>query len=306
MTFTNKDIHLVDFSFYLHRSYHVMKNMKVTINGMEKPTGHIKGVLDYIKRIKESNRDAIIFLCLDDLPIHKIQLLESINIIYKDGRAKNEYNIRQDTDLICNLAYFVPNVYTAFCEGEEADDVISTLCHKYKKDNKVFIHSSDKDLVQLLDKQCYIITEWDGATPIKTTLDNYKTSPKYEKAFLNCVPHKLTYFRTIVGDSSDNMKGLYRFPRRLAKMIAENTKSIEDFKEATTKFKRFTSPTQMKYLQAMEESYTKLSIYYEVMKLKNNLDIEIDRTIVSVKKDIEQLKLESYRRYLESLNIKIL
>ena len=102
------------------------------------------------------------------------------------------------------------------------------------------------------------------------------------------------------------MKGLYRFPRRLAKMIAENTKSIEDFKEATTKFKRFTSPTQMKYLQAMEESYTKLSIYYEVMKLKNNLDIEIDRTIVSVKKDIEQLKLESYRRYLESLNIKIL
>ena len=124
MTFTNKDIHLVDFSFYLHRSYHVMKNMKVTINGMEKPTGHIKGVLDYIKRIKEYNRDAIIFLCLDDLPIHKIQLLESINIIYKDGRAKNEYNIRQDTDLICNLAYFVPNVYTAFCEGEEADDVI--------------------------------------------------------------------------------------------------------------------------------------------------------------------------------------
>ena len=197
MTFTNKDIHLVDFSFYLHRSYHVMKNMKVNINGFEKPTGHIKGVLDYIKRIKEYNKDAIIFLCLDDLPIHKMKLLESVGVIYKDGRAKNEYNIKQDTDLICNLAYLIPGVYTAFCEGEEADDIISTLCYKYKKDNKIFIHSSDKDLVQLLDKQCYIITEWDNATPIKTTLDTYKTSEKYEKAFLNCVPHKLTYYRTI-------------------------------------------------------------------------------------------------------------
>ena len=306
MTFTNKDIHLVDFSFYLHRSYHVMKNMKVNINGFDKPTGHIKGVLDYIRRIKEYNKDAIIFLCLDDLPIHKMKLLESVGVIYKDGRAKNEYNIKQDTDLICNLAYLIPGVYTAFCEGEEADDIISTLCHRYKESNKIFIHSSDKDLVQLLDKHCYIITEWDGAMPIKTTLDTYKTSEKYAKAFLNCVPHKLTYYRAIVGDSSDNMKGIYRFPRRLAKMIAENTKDIEDFKDATSKFKRFTSPTQMKYLQALEESYNKLSIYYEVMKLKTNLDIEIDRTIVSVKKDIQQLKLESYRRYLESLNIKII
>ena len=306
MTFTNKDIHLVDFSFYLHRSYHVMKNMKANINGFDKPTGHIKGVLDYIRRIKEYNKDAIIFLCLDDLPIHKMKLLESVGVIYKDGRAKNEYNIKQDTDLICNLAYLIPGVYTAFCEGEEADDIISTLCHRYKENNKVFIHSSDKDLVQLLDKHCYIITEWDGAMPIKTTLDTYKASEKYAKAFLNCVPHKLTYYRAIVGDSSDNMKGIYRFPRRLAKMIAENTKDIEDFKDATSKFKRFTSPTQMKYLQALEESYNKLSIYYEVMKLKTNLDIEIDRTIVSVKKDIQQLKLESYRRYLESLNIKII
>ena len=306
MELVNKDIHLVDLSFFMHRSYYVFQSLKVNINGFEKPTGHIKGVLDYLKKIHEYNKDAIIFLCLDDLPIRKIQLLESVNVIYKDGRAKKEYNIKQDTDLICNLAYQLPNVYSAFCEGEEADDIISTLAYKYKENNRVYVHSSDKDLVQLLDKHCYIITEWDGATPIKTTLDAYKTSQKYEKAFLNCNPYKLTYFRAIVGDSSDNMKGLYRFPRRLAKMIAENTKNITDFKEATTKFKRFTSPTQMKYLQLLEESYEKVSIYYDVMKLKTDLSIELDRTIVPVKKDIETLKLETYKRFLESMNIHIL
>lgn len=304
MEFKNKSIHLVDLSFYLHRSYHVMKYLTVNINGFDRPTGHIKGCLDYIKKIRDNNKDSIIFLCLDDYPIKKMLLLENVGVAYKDGRAKNEFNIKQDIPLICNLAYQLPNVYSAFCDDEEADDVISTLANKYKKDNFVFIHSGDKDLVQLLDNRCYIVTEWDGSNIIKTTLDTYKTSEKYEKAFLNCNPKKLTYYRCIVGDASDNMKGLYRFPRKLAKVIAENTKDIEDFKIAVDKYSKYATKTQIKYLQLLQESYKLMSTYYEVMKLKNDLPIEIDRTIVSVKKDIEQLKLVSFKSYLNTLNIK--
>jgi hypothetical protein len=62
----------------------------------------------------------------------------------------------------------------------------------------------------------------------------------------------------------------------------------------------------MKYLQLLEESYETVSIYYDVMKLKTDLSIELDRTIVPVKKDIETLKLETYKRFLESMNIHIL
>lgn len=306
MKLKNKNVHLIDFSYFLHRSYHAMKSFGVEINGFRKPTGHIIGVLNYIKKIKEFDNKAVIFLALDDLPISKIQLLESINIGYKDGRAKNEYNIRQDTNLICSLAYQVPDVYSVYSEGEEADDIISTLASKYKDDNYVYIHSSDKDLVQLLDRHCYIVTEWDGGTPIKTTLDNYKTSPKYEKAFLNCNPRKLTYFRAIVGDASDNMPGLYRFPRKLAKLIAENTKSIDDFSHALDKYTRLATPSQIKYLALLEESFDKVAIYYKVMKLKVDLKLEFERVLTPVKKDIEQLELNSFKKYLESMNINLI
>lgn len=306
MDIKNRNIHLVDFSYFLHRGYHSMHNMKVEVNGFMKPVGHILGVLNYIKKIKDYDDKAIVFLALDDLPVHKIQLLESVDVAYKDGRAKNEYNIRQDTNLICDLAYYIPDVYSVFSEGEEADDIIASLTYKYKKDNRIFIHSSDKDLVQLLDRRCYIITEWDNGTPIKTTLDSYKTSEKYEKAFLNCNPYKLTYFRAIVGDASDNLKGLYRFPRKLAKLIAENTSDISDFKNATNKYARLSTPTQMKYLTLLEESYDKVAIYYEVMKLKTDLPLEISRTLKPIKKTLDELKLKSYINYLKIHNIDII
>ena len=306
MDYKNKNIHLVDLSYYLHRSYHIFKDLSVTINGFTKPTGHIKGCLDYIKKIKDNNKDAIIFLCLDDLPVKKILLLENIGVIYKDGRAKNEYNIKQDIDLICNLAYHTPGVYTAFCEGEEADDVISTLAYKYKKDNFVYIHSGDKDLVQLLDNRCYIVTEWSLNSPIKTTLDTYQTSEKYNKAFLNCNPKKLTFYRCIVGDASDNMKGLYRFPRKLAKLIAENTRNIEDYKCAVDKYSRFATKTQIKYLELLQESFETVNTYYDVMKLKTDLSLEIDRVLVPIKKDILQLQLKTYEKFLKDSNISII
>lgn len=305
MEFENRNIHLIDISYFMHRGFHAMKSFGVEIGGLRKPTGHIIGVLNYIKKIKEFDKKAIIFLAIDDLPIAKIQLLESLDISYKDGRAKNEYNIRQDTNLICDLAYQIPDIYSVFSEGEEADDIIATLASKYKANNYVYIHSSDKDLVQLLDRHCFIITEWDSNTPIKTTIDNYKTSSKYEKAFLNCNPRKLTYYRAIIGDASDNLKGLYRFPRKLAKLIAENTKDITDFKDAVRKYSRLATNSQLKYLDLLEESYNKVAIYYEVMKLKDNLKLEFDRTLKPVKKDIEQLELNNFKKFLESMNIHI-
>jgi type II secretory pathway pseudopilin PulG len=75
-------------------------------------------------------------------------------------------------------------------------------------------------------------------------------------------------------------------------------------KTAVDKYSKYATKIQIKYLQLLQESYELMSTYYEVMKLKNDLPIEIDRTIVSVKKDIEQLKLVSFKSYLNTLNIK--
>ena len=42
------------------------------------------------------------------------------------------------------------------------------------------------------------------------------------------------------------------------------------------------------------------------MKLKDNLSLEFDRSLVPVKKHIEQLELNSFKKYLESMNINII
>jgi DNA polymerase-1 len=79
----------------------------------------------------------------------------------------------------------------------EADDVIASLCHHYANHKKVII-STDGDLLQLVSENTHVYS------PTKeelVTLSNFKEITEVR-------PEDYVSYKAMVGDSSDNIKGI--------------------------------------------------------------------------------------------------
>lgn len=90
------------------------------------------------------------------------------------------------------------NAWQVECEGWEGDDVIASLVRKLSKrgDIPITIHTNDLDYAQL------------RVFPL-VYLNGVKPSP--------CPPHRLALYKAMVGDPSDNIKGIPGFgPKKFA------------------------------------------------------------------------------------------
>jgi len=82
-------------------------------------------------------------------------------------------------------------------EGEEGDDVIATFVNNIFSDEQILICSNDKDYYSLLSKRVKI---WNW----KEEYDEFKFRGEYQ---IN--PEDWIKLRSLMGDSSDNIKGVY-------------------------------------------------------------------------------------------------
>ena len=95
----------------------------------------------------------------------------------------------------------------------EADDVIAYLCHKLP--GKKFVVTVDKDLYQLINDSTFVFNPIQKVT---VTPDNFMT---YTKGV--GLDHFLDY-KALVGDNSDNIKGLYKVGHKRALNLIEKFK----------------------------------------------------------------------------------
>ena len=254
---------MIDFSYILYRSYYSLKNFFVTLDtGVQRPVGHIVGVLSTIMNLIDYDNDAIIFLCLDGYPKHRKELCESIGVGYKADRTKPDYNIKADIGLICDLLMHIPNVYVVENDEAESDDLMFALTRHLDLSNKHFIYTGDRDLLQALNNNTSIINGWKNSKPIIITEDSYYTDEKLVKKFKACPPNKLPYYRALIGDASDNLKGIYRMNKDLAVQIATTTQSLNDWDNAIDNYSHLANtPSKLKLLSQMQlEDNTKIKV----------------------------------------------
>jgi DNA polymerase I len=95
------------------------------------------------------------------------------------------------------IAYLeIPNI--------EADDIVATLARSYSaahQENEVFIASADSDFYQLLDEQVSILK--------LKPLDQYEVmTPKHVSVKLGVEPHEYVFFKSLIGDTADNIAGI--------------------------------------------------------------------------------------------------
>lgn len=132
-----------------------------------------------------------------------------INENYKQGRKPPRLNRNYDFELDdleknrvkqrLKLAQYLSDlpVYEMIVPDIEADDVIAYLCAYFNED-EVIIASSDKDFYQLVN---------DRVTIFSLSKKHYMDKNEIYKLY-NVYPQNFCLFRSIIGDKSDNIKGV--------------------------------------------------------------------------------------------------
>lgn len=156
------------------------------------------------------------------------------------------------------------------CRSFEADDIIATITKKFKSpDLKIIILSSDKDLMQLVEENIFILD------PLKDKL----FAPKDVEEKFGVRPEQMIDFLSLVGDPSDNIPGVKGIGPKTAALLLQEFGSIENITlEKITKQK-------LKENLANYKEETKLSKM--LVALEKNVPINLELSDLLYKKPIE-------------------
>lgn len=120
---------------------------------------------------------------------------------YKANRAEKDQILK---DVLFEIYDFMSEGLGLKCykiENFESDDIIASIKFQYMQNKKGIIISGDKDLMKLIDDNCYSII---GVGQKK--FDLVKPEDVFEK--FGVMPEKISDFLALVGDSADNFPGV--------------------------------------------------------------------------------------------------
>ena len=109
------------------------------------------------------------------------------------------------------------------CDNLEADDICGIIADKAQKEGyKVYIYTSDKDYLQLIDENITIELIKKGLKDIKEmTPESFKEEWGFE-------PIQITDYKGLRGDDSDNLKGIPGVGDKTAKQLIQKFGDLEN------------------------------------------------------------------------------
>lgn len=219
-----KNLYLVDVSSLIFRAFYAIRPL-TSPKGL--PVNAIYGFVTMTLKLLREERPDYIAFCFDrSEPSFRNEISED----YKANRSE------MPEDLSPQMPYFrkIGEVLGIPCidmKGFEADDVIGTLATIGRKQGlDVCIVSGDKDFAQLIDDHVCMLDTMKNIT--------YRAPQVKEK--WGILPEQMIDYLSIVGDSSDNIKGVHGVgPKGAVKLLEEYKsldgiyKNIESIKGAT-------------------------------------------------------------------------
>ena len=209
-------IYLLDSMAFIFRAYHAMQRSRPMSTRTGIPTAATYVFVNMINKLRKDFQPQYLAAVYDvGAPVHrnemaaqmkdvqkfniKTQAFETIEYGgYKANRAETPPDLIQQQPYIRRAleAFRIPILYY---EGFEADDVIGTLsCKLSALGHKVYVVSSDKDMMQLVNGDVSILN------PMK---DNLILDPEGVEKALGVPPERVIDVMALRGDSIDNIPG---------------------------------------------------------------------------------------------------
>ncbi|MEI7719682.1 MAG: DNA polymerase [bacterium] len=219
-----KRLVLLDMHGILHRAYHALPDFSTKAG---EPTGALYGLVSILlKAVSDLKPDYIVAAYDLAGPTHRHEVYED----YKAHRAKTDdalvaqFGRSRDVLRAFNIPWYE-------APGFEADDVIGTVTEEMKQhDVDVVIASGDMDMLQLID---------DERVRVFTFKKGLSETILYDEAAIverfGFGPHAIPDLKGIMGDASDNIKGVPGVGEGSAMKLLGTFGSIEKIYQAIEK-----------------------------------------------------------------------
>src|SRR5210317_188993 len=284
-----KHLFLIDGSGYIFRAYYALPPLTRKSDGL--PVGAVSGFCNMLYSFLEKARAGNSM----DTPSHLAVIFDSARKNFRNDIHKEYKGNRLDApeDLIPQFDYIRKavkafNLPSIELQNYEADDLIATYKVQAKKEKiKLTIVSSDKDLMQLVDQDTYMLD---------TMKDKHIGINEVKEKF-GVPPEKVIDVQSLAGHSVDNVPGVPAIGIKTAAELINQFGSLDEL------LKKAETIKQPKRRQALLDNKSNALISRELVTLKN--DVPVKDTINDfVLKPFDKEKIFSFLDEMEFTKIK--
>ncbi|MDO8664694.1 MAG: 5'-3' exonuclease H3TH domain-containing protein [Candidatus Liptonbacteria bacterium] len=278
-----KTLLLIDANSIIHRCFHALPKF-TTPDG--KPSGALYGLASVLLKIfRETPPDYAAALFDRPEPTFRDK-------IYKDYKAQRP----PTEDILISQLIEAPRLFEKFGvkpfdkAGFEADDLIATLAERFKDELQVIIMTGDMDTLQMVS---------DGKITVRTFKKGISETMDFDEAAVKTKyglePKQLLDYKALVGDASDNIKGVSGIGPKTAASILHKAGTLEN---------AYANPALLpeKVREKLLESKEQAELSKKLVTLEKNVplgDIKLE--------DLKaEMKTEDIRDYFEKFGFRAL
>ena len=280
-----KNLILVDGNNLLFRSYYATAyNGNFMKNSKGFPTNGLFGFTNMINKILDEEQPTHIIVAFDKGKTFRHEKYKD----YKAGRIEMPDELKQQFPVAKELLTKMGITYYEI-ENYEADDIIGTFAEFCENDPEYTgtIISSDKDLLQLVTKTVNI--------KLLKSKDYVRYTEESFKQEWGIDPINIIDLKALMGDSSDNIKGVKGIGEKGALKLLHEYKTLDGIYENIDNIKGATKEKLIAGKQDAYESYELATIYKEVPMEININDLEYrEPNIDELNKMYEELEFYSF------------
>ena len=160
-------------------------------------------------------------------------------------------------------------------QGFEADDILGTISLKLKDEvEKIIIVSGDKDVLQLIDEKVNVLLPRTVRGENKTEIYDID---KFVDEF-HFKPIELIDYKALMGDTSDNIKGIHGIGKKTAEKIISEYHTIENAYDHYKEIK------PERYGTLIKENYKDAELSKQLAAIIRNAPIVINKNDLQIPK----------------------
>jgi DNA polymerase-1 len=252
-----KTLLLIDAHAMIHRAYHALPPTLTSDDGT--PTNAIYGFMLMLQKVISQFEPTHLAVCFDTpKPTFRKELFKG----YQSKRPPMENTLKVQIPLIKQIITD-GGIRCLEKPGFEADDVIGTLAQTYKSEfDRVLILTGDRDLLQLVDHNVYVIFP-------KTGVSNFLLfTPKDVKEKFGVDPLHIPDYKSLAGDSSDNYNTAKGIGPKTAVKLLSLYPDVEDLLE------HLDEVDNDRWRQSLTEHKETILLFKQIATIVRNVEVE--------------------------------
>lgn len=248
---------LIDGNALLYRAYHSMPDFS---KPGEQPTNAVYGFANMLHKAIQDFSPTHLAVCFDAKgPTFRNELFAG----YQENRPKADDELVSQMLLVREMldAADIPRYEMS---GFEADDLLGTIAFKFGDQIHIDILTGDKDILQLVTNSVSVIMLKTGLSKIVVF------TPDLVKETLGVWPTQIPDLKSLMGDASDNYKGIHGIGPKSAQELFKSNTTLEDI---YTNIDQVKSP---KIREALIENKEFVELCKKLATIKTDAQINFD------------------------------